>query len=79
MSHKENINFGTGIERRSKTRTNDKKSKPVIQYDLSGNIIKKYPSAMEVERQTGYAQGNISRCCNGLMKTAYRFIWRYAS
>ena len=72
MSHKENMNFGTRNERTSKTL-----SKPVIQYDLSGNVIKEYPSVIEVHRQTGYSQGHISSCCNGLLKTAYNYIWKY--
>ena len=79
MTHKENCNWGTRNERASKAKINGKLSKPVIQYDLNGNLIKEYPSASEVERQTGYAQTHISKCCRWLLKTAYNYIWRYAS
>ena len=77
MTCKENVNFGTGKERSAKTRTNGKCSKPVLQYDLSGNVIREYPSAQQAERETGYSQSNISACCRLVLKQAYGFIWRY--
>ena len=79
MTHKENLNYGTRNERSAKAKTNGKLSKPVIQLDLDGNVIREYPSANEVQRQTGYSIGNISLCCNGLRKQAYNYKWRYAS
>lgn len=36
-----------------------------------------YPSTNEVQRQTGFSQGNISKCCNGKCKQAYGFHWKY--
>ena len=36
-----------------------------------------YFSAKEAERKTGISQGNISACCNGRIKTAGGFTWRY--
>ena len=77
MSPKENCNWGTRNERNAKARTNGKKSKPVLQLDLEGNIIREYPSANEVQRQTGYSNGNISKCCIGKYKTAYNYKWKY--
>ena len=47
-----------------------------ITYD--GVFIKEYPSMMEAERQTGYINANISKCCKGRRKSAYNYIWRYA-
>ena len=72
MTCKENINYGTGIERRGK-----KRSKSVLQFDLNDNLVMEYPSAMQVERELGFAQGYICNCCNGKYKTAYGYIWRY--
>ena len=37
-----------------------------------------YDSAHEVERQTGFAQGNISSACRGKYEKAYGFHWEYA-
>ena len=67
-----NLKYGTARERAAKSRT-----KPVIQYDLYGNVIKEWSSVSEVVRQTGYGQGNISNCCNNNLNTAYGYVWRF--
>ena len=74
---KYNINYGTGIERRSEKQKTAQRCIPVYQYTLDGKFIAEYLSIHEVERQTGYFNGHISNCCNGKRKTAYGFIWRY--
>lgn len=66
-----NINYGTGIERRSKTQ-----SKPVLQYDLEGNLIREWKSVTECG-MNGYNYGNVAACCRGILKTHKGFIWRY--
>lgn len=71
---KYNINYGTCIQRRK-----EKQSKIVYQYTLKGKLVREWPSTMEVERELGYLQSNISKCCLGKYKTAYGYIWRYAS
>jgi len=88
MTPKQNTNWGTCIERRKETfKKNGKLSKPVDQNDIvTGEIIATYPSAKEAARQLGFAQTNISRCCNGgfnwkgkwiNMNNAYGFTWKY--
>ena len=72
MSNKENNNWGTRIERISK-----KKCKPVLQYDLNGNLIQKWESATEAKKKKGYNNKCISRCCLGERKTYKGYIWRY--
>ena len=72
MTCKENINFGTGIKRRAK-----KLSKVVLQFTLEDILIKEYPSTEQVERETGFLQQSISKCCKGKYKTAYGYKWRY--
>lgn len=54
------------------------KAKQVQQYTLDDKLINTFPSTHEIERQLGYSCGNISRCCNGKIKKAYGFIWKYA-
>lgn len=71
--------YGTRIDRaKTKQKNHPKRSKPVSQYDLEGNIVKKYPSIKEAARQTGFPDTHIGGCCLGKHKTAYGFIWRYA-
>lgn len=72
-----NTNYGTRNERVSKTMTNGKTSKPVLQYSVDGQFIKEWPSVMEIERQLYYSSGHISKCCNGKLKTSYGYRWSY--
>ena len=65
---KYNNNYGT--------RT-DRCSKPVLQFTKSGEFVKEWKSAMDVERNLGYFHNNISYCCTGRYKSAYGFIWKY--
>jgi hypothetical protein len=53
-------------------------SKPVLQLDKSGNVVKQFPSTQEAARQTGIPSGSICKVCNGNRKTAGGFIWKYA-
>ena len=66
-----NHNYGTINERISQSQ-----SKPVLQYDLNGNLIKEWKSVNECGRN-GFNQGDICKCCNGKRKTAKGFIWVY--
>lgn len=74
-----NLHYGTGYFRRAQSATNNPlQSKKVYQYDKDNNLISCYPSMCEVERRTGYSQGYISKCCNGIKKYAYGYIWKLA-
>ena len=55
----------------------EKKSKTILQYDLQDNLIKEFPSIMQVYRELGFSDGNICDCCKGKFKTAYGYKWRY--
>lgn len=69
---KENCNHGTRNERSAKAL-----SKSVGQYTLHGELIKIWPSTMEVKRQAGFSYSHVSEVANGKRKTAYGFIWKY--
>ena len=72
-----NDNYGTRNERVSKSLTNGKTSKPILQLRMDGSLVRIWPSTIEVQRQLGYSQGNISNCCNGRYKQSYGFKWCY--
>lgn len=72
MTCKENINWGTGIRRRSKSKT-----KPVLQYDLEDNFIKEWSSAKKIEQELGCSCSKISLCCNGKRNTTGGYKWKY--
>lgn len=52
-------------------------SKQVAQYDLKGNLINIWKSTREIQRQLGFDNSAISKCCLGKFKTMYGYIWKY--
>ena len=80
VTAKENTNYGTRNKRAgktlSKTQTNGKHSKPVLQFTLDGKFVREWPSAMECGRN-GFITSCVIRCCNGERKSHKGFIWRY--
>ena len=62
-----NNNYGTRNKRVSEKMTNGKLSKPVLQYDLEGNLIREWASACECGRN-GFATGAVNACCNNKYK-----------
>ena len=50
--------------------------KSVNQFDLNGNLIATYSSAMEAERYTGISSRHISNVRSGTRKTAGGFVWK---
>lgn len=65
-----NINYGTRTERCSKR---------VLQLDkYTCEVIRKWDSAMQIERELGFSNCNICNCCNGKRKSVYGYKWRYA-
>lgn len=72
MTSKENINWGTGNDRRSKSL-----SKPIIQYSLNGDKLAEFDSLSDASNQLNIKIGNISSTLNGKRKTAGGFKWKF--
>lgn len=72
MTRKENINWGTGIKRRAKSR-----QKLVEQFTLDGTHIATWFSVKGIVEELGFYQSSISDCCLGKLKTAHGYIWKY--
>lgn len=53
------------------------KTKELLQYDLNGNFIREWKSAVEVEETLKINRKNISQCVTGRNQTAGGFIWKY--
>lgn len=51
----------------------------IVQLSKDGQFIKKWGAAMEVERELGIYQANISSCCKGKLKSAGGYKWKYAT
>ena len=73
---KENCNHGTRNERMAKGIAKAL-SKPVGQYTRDGELVKIWPSGIEVQRQAGFSQGAVSAVARGEHKQAYGYIWKY--
>ena len=67
-THEYNNNYGTRIDRISKT---------VLQFTLTGEFVREWSSTHECGRN-GFNQGNIVSCCNGKQKTHKGYKWCYA-
>ena len=83
MSREDNNNYGTRNKRAgeaiSKANINNPMlSKKVQMFDkFTGELLAIFPSTMEAERVTGIANQHISKCCNGKLKSAGGYIWKY--
>ena len=51
--------------------------RPVVQYTADDTFVAEYKSAREAMRQTGVQQSDITRCCQGLKRSAKGTYWRY--
>ena len=69
---KYNINYGNRNQMVS-----IKLSKPILQYTKSGGFIREWKSTYDIERNLGYFHNCISYCCNGKLKSAYGYVWKY--
>lgn len=68
-----NLLYGTGAERSLASR-----KKPVLKFSLDGVFLEKYPNQSIAAVKNNANQSNISKCCNGHIKSCKGFIWKYA-
>lgn len=74
-----NNNYGTHNEKIANAQTNNPLiSKKVCQYTLDGKFVNEWVSMSEVQRQLGYKQTHICKCCKGKIKQVYNYKWKYA-
>ena len=69
---KYNTNYGTVIAKRARS-----KSKKVLQFKTDGTFVKEWESIIDIQRNLGFCQSYISRCCRGKYAYAYGYIWKY--
>lgn len=59
-------------------RLSEAASKPVLQYDRKGNLVREWKSAYEAAGALGFkSHSSICNCLNGHSKTSGGFIWKY--
>lgn len=52
--------------------------KSINQYTLTGEYIKTWDSARQIERELGFNYTNISAACRGVVKKSNGFIWKFS-
>ena len=57
----------------------EKCKKPINQYDLEGNFIKRWDSAIDASKILNISSTGITGCCKERLKTHKNFIWKYAN
>lgn len=73
-----NFNVSNWSDEDKKYFSDIKNPKPVLQIDLSGNIINEYWSVAQASKRNNYDSRGIYSCCNkGISKTANGYIWIY--
>lgn len=86
-TRKQNLNYQKAINNKretmkkvntwfKKTGKDNHNAKPVYQYDLEGNFIKKWDCIHDAQR-CGFNHGNIISCCKGRLKHYKKYIWIY--
>ena len=69
---------GHSVSETTKKAIGEANSRKIIQFTKSGEFIKEWQSATEASRRLGIAQQNICSCCNGKLKSAGGYVWKYA-
>lgn len=78
MTPKQNINWGTANERRSKKLINHKSlSKPIIQYNINGKKLAEFGSLSDASRRLSISTASICLALKGRLKTAGGYIFKY--
>ena len=54
------------------------RSIPVAQYSIDGELIKIWKSAKTACQELGLNQGNVCKCCKGILKRSGGYVWKYA-
>lgn len=54
-------------------------SENIIQFSKSGETVRRWESCIAIKHELGYNQTSIWECCDGKRKSAYGYLWRYAT
>lgn len=68
--------FKTGLVKIPRGKYNHRARK-IIQKDLDGKVIKVWDYMTKITEELGFDYTNISKCCSGIYKKSYGYIWEY--
>ena len=76
MTVRDNLLYGTGMDRRRKAAR--RRGKPVEQIDMkTGEVLKRYDALVDVD-DNGFCSQNVGKACMGKIKHSGGYYWRYA-
>ncbi len=52
-------------------------NKGILQFSLTGELIKEWKSTIQIKKELGFFPSCISKCCNGISKQSYGYKWLY--
>jgi hypothetical protein len=71
-THVYNCNYGTRVER-----TREKKSKPIAQYKLTGELVKVWNNIAEIRQAFNCSRSSIYNCLSGISKSSHGYKWSF--
>lgn len=77
MSQSSNTKYSL-VHRSSTAKRCRKNTRPIFQIKASGEKTP-WPCILEAVRATGFNAWSIKQCCEGKRKTAYGYMWQYAT
>ena len=77
-TQKYNSNYGTRKERLRKYAISNV-MRPVVQFDMEGNVIDTFESLSDAENKTGISNINICGVCNGRRKSTHGYVFKFLS
>ena len=69
---------GHSVSEATKKAIGESNSKKILQFTKSGEFLREWPSINESSRQLKINCGHICSCCNGKLKSAGGYVWKYA-
>ena len=73
----DNLEWATAKENSNYGSRNERLSRKILQYSKSGEFVREWTGALEVERELNINHSNIAACCKCKRNFAGGFIWKY--
>ena len=51
--------------------------KKICQYSLTGELLREWDTATQINTELGFDKSSILRCCKGSQKKSYWFVWKF--
>ena len=78
LSEEHRLNISKALKgKKVSEQTRLKIAKPILQFDIYGNFIREFSSAVEIEKELGIKRSNICHACRGRVKVLGGYKWKY--